>query len=76
MLFCFLFFSSEMGIDRASAPAAGPLPGHFSLHGRVKGQDGALQFKRAQTGEKKNAVSGSHVHTTDFSGTLSTFYGT
>lgn len=42
---------SEVGADRAPDPTAGPLPGHFSLHGWVKGQDGALQHKGAQTGE-------------------------
>lgn len=44
---------SEVGAHRATDPAAGPLSGHYSLHSRVKGQDGALQHKRAQTGEKK-----------------------
>lgn len=47
---CVLFLS-EVGADRAPDPAAGSLLGHLSLHGRVKGQDGALQHKRAQTGE-------------------------
>lgn len=42
-----------MGADRATDPTAGPLPGHFCLHGRVKGQDGAVQYERAQTGKKK-----------------------
>lgn len=46
-------FISEMGAHRASDQAAGPLPGYFSLHSRVEGQDGALQHKRAQTGERK-----------------------
>lgn len=46
-------YLSEVGANRAPDTAAGPLPGHFSLHCKVKGQDGALQFKRAQTGEKK-----------------------
>lgn len=34
---------AEMGANRATDPSAGPLPGNFSLHRRVKGQDGALQ---------------------------------
>lgn len=44
---------SEMGTDRTPDPTAGPLPGHFSLLPRVKGQDGALQHKRSQTGENE-----------------------
>lgn len=46
-------FPSEVGADRAFDPTAGPLPGHISIHGWVKGQDGALQHKRAQTGESQ-----------------------
>lgn len=53
VVFCFL---SEVGADRASDPTAGPLPGHFSIHGRVKGQDGALQHKGAQTGESRRVT--------------------
>lgn len=50
-VFVFLYFA-EMGTNRTTAPAAGPLPGHFGLHGGVKGQDGHLQRKRAQTGNE------------------------
>lgn len=46
-----------MGTHRATDPTAGPLPGHLSLHSGVKGQDGALQCKRAQTGENKHCQS-------------------
>lgn len=52
VIICFCVFA-EMGANRATDPTAGPLPGHFSLHSGVKGQDGALQYKRAQTGKKK-----------------------
>lgn len=52
----FLCFA-EMGVNRASDPAAGPLSGNFSLHSRVEGQDGALQYKRAKTGKRENSVS-------------------
>lgn len=39
-----------MGADRATDSTAGSLPGYYGLHSRVKGQDGAMQYKRAQTG--------------------------
>jgi len=52
-----------MGTNRASDPAAGPLPGHFRLRGRVKGQDGVLQCKRAQTGEKQIVLKNNNMKT-------------
>lgn len=45
------FQFSEMGTDRTPDPPAGPLPGHFRLLPRVKGQDGAVQCERSPTGE-------------------------
>jgi len=42
-----------MGANGATDPAAGPLPGHFCLHSRLKGQDGALQHKRTPTGKRE-----------------------
>ena len=49
---------TEMGANRATHSAAGPLLGHLSLHSRVKDQDGALQRKRAKTGKKGCLVVG------------------
>lgn len=52
---CFLGIA-EMGARGAIDTAAGPVPCHFSLHSRVKGQDGTLQLKRAQTGKMEKEV--------------------
>lgn len=50
-----------MGVNRAADPAAGPLPGNFCFHSGVEGQDGALQYKRAETEvEAKGHSSAAH----------------